>query len=194
MAYVITDIETTGLSKNSDKITEIACAKVDGGKIIDKFHTLVNPGVKIPSFITNLTGIDNEMVKDAPLIKDVIPFLKDFIGDDIFVAHNASFDFGFLQHNSRFYHGIDLKNDKLCTRKLANRLLPDLYSKRLSALCNHFGIVNSEAHRAMSDVYATVKVLKELLTILEYHDIKEEKDVLRFENMPRKKCLVSLNR
>lgn len=185
MTYVVIDIETTGLSRYYHKITEIAAVKVNNGKIGRQFQSLVNPKTHIPSFITRLTGIDDNMVKDAPVIKDVMPKFLDFLGNKIFVAHNAGFDFGFLNHNAKG----EIKNPRLCTRKLANRLLPDLTSKKLSVLCNYFKINNNNAHRAMSDTLATTEILNNFLKMMNKKGFKTPKDVLRFENMPRRKIM-----
>jgi len=189
MTYVVVDIETTGLSKHYHKITEIAAARVKNGKITKEFQTLINPGVKIPSFITRLTGIDNEMVKDAPSIREVMPAVVKFFGKNVFVAHNATFDFGFLDYNAAYYYNKRIMNERLCTKKLANRLLPDLSSKKLGSICEHFGIVNSQAHRAMADVHATVGVFNNFLDMLKENEITEVDDVKNFEKMPKKKCL-----
>jgi DNA polymerase-3 subunit alpha (Gram-positive type) len=181
MVYTVIDIETTGLSKYADKVTEIAAAKVKDGEVVKEFQTLVNPEVRIPSFITKLTGIDNKMVKDAPTIDKAIPDFVKFLGEDIFVAHNATFDHGFLNVNAQYHMEHIIVNDRLCTRKLANRILPDLSSKKLGALCDHFNIVNSQAHRAMGDVQATVCVLNNMLNILKNKGIEHPEKVLEFE-------------
>jgi DNA polymerase III epsilon subunit family exonuclease len=186
MTYVVVDIETTGLSKHHHKITEIAAAVVKDGKIKKEFQTLINPQVKIPSFITKLTGINNEMVKDAPTIREIMPCFLKILDKNIFVAHNATFDFGFLDYNSAYYYNKRIKNEKLCTKKLANRLVYDLPSKKLSVLCEHFGIENNQAHRAMSDVYATVGVLNNFLNILKDKGIHKVEDILQFEKTPRR--------
>ncbi len=182
--YTVIDIETTGLSKNDHHITEIAAAKIRKGEIIETYQTLINPQVRIPYFITKLTGIDNNMVKDAPTINHVLPSFIDFLQKDIFVAHNATFDFGFLDHNLKVHHNQNLLNQKLCTKKLANRLLPQLERKRLQDLCQHFNINNSQAHRAMGDVQATALVFNNMLNILHEKGISEVKDVLKFERSP----------
>ncbi len=186
--YTVIDIETTGLSKNYHQITEIAAAKVRKGEIVDSFQTLVNPKVRIPAFITSFTGITNAMVRDAPTVETVLPLFKDFLGNDVFVAHNATFDYGFLEHNLRVHHGHQLENPKLCTRKLANRLLPELERKRLSDLCAYFNVRNIQEHRAMGDVKATVAVFNSMLDILQTKGISEVPDVLKFERKPRKWC------
>ena len=182
--YTVIDIETTGLSKSYHQITEIAAAKIRNGEIVEQYQTLVNPQVRIPAFITQLTGITNQMVQDAPTIKHALPDFLGFLQKDIFVAHNATFDFGFLDHNLKMHHGQNLLNQKLCTKKLANRLLPNLSHKRLQDLCRHFNINNSRAHRALGDVQATALVFNNMLSILQEKGISEVKDVLKFERSP----------
>lgn len=178
---MVVDIETTGLSRERHGITEIAAARVNCGRIIDKFHTMVDPGTSIPSYITSLTGITDEMVRGAPRIEQVLPSFLDFLGDQIFVAHNASFDYGFLSHKLLCHHDKWLKNQRLCTRKLANRLLPELPSKKLSALCAHFQIINIQAHRAMADVLATTELFNRFRIMLEGRGIVASDDILCFE-------------
>ena len=178
--YTVIDIETTGLSKNYHHITEIAAVKIRDRKIIDSYHTLVNPHVRIPEFISTLTGIDNELVKDAPSITEVLPLFHRFLGDDIFVAHNATFDYGFLEHNLR-RHDYRLSNQRLCTRKLARRLFPSLPQKRLQDICRHLNIQNDQAHRAMGDALATSAVFIAMLDLLQEKGISEIKEILKFE-------------
>lgn len=183
--YTVIDVETTGLSKNYHQITEIAAARVRDNKIVDTYQTLINPQVRIPSFITKLTGIDNQMVKHAPTINQVLPSFVEFLGKDIFVAHNATFDFGFLEHNLRVHHRHQLLNNKLCTRKLANRLFPELPRKRLQDLCEHLSITNSQAHRAMADVQATTEVFVNMLNLLNSKGVSKINEILKFECSPR---------
>src|SRR3989338_2495377 len=185
--FTVIDIETTGLSKSYDQITEIAAAKIRNNQIVDRYQTLVNPQVHIPSFITRLTGINNAMVKDAPTIKTALPSFQEFLADDIFVAHNATFDYGFLDHNFKRYHNSNLLNTRLCTRKLAHRLFPQLPRKRLQDLCEHLHIRNSQAHRAMGDVLATSKVFTTMLDILGEKGITEIDDILKFEKLSIRK-------
>ena len=187
MVFTVVDIETTGLSKHYHQITEIAAARLRNGKITKTFQSLVNPETKIPDFITRLTGIDNEMVKGAPVIKDVMPKFQNFLGENVLVAHCATFDYGFLDTKLRKHYDIGLDNDRLCTRKLANRIIPDLKRKRLTDLCQYFNIKNTQAHRAMSDVNATAEVFTNMLDLLKDKGITEVKDILKFEKSPRKK-------
>lgn len=188
MVYTVVDIETTGLSPYRHKITEIAAVRIDEDcNIIDEFQTLINPECKIPSFITRLTGITDDMVKDEPVIYEIMPKFLDFVGEDIFLAHNASFDYKFLKTNAESI-GKSLQNQTLCTRKLANRLLYDkLASKKLGCICDFYGITNDQAHRAMGDVKATVEVFKNFKAALKEDKIHYKDDILSFERAPRRK-------
>ncbi len=183
--YVVLDLETTGLSKTRHRITEIAAVKVNKGKVVEEFQTLVNPKVSIPGFITRLTGITNDMVKDAPLIKEALPGFLSFVEDLPIIAHNATFDHGFIVQNAKKHLKKKFSNEKLCTKKLANRLLPELRSKRLSALCEHFKIKNKQAHRAMSDVKATHILFSNFLKMMKKKDIKGRENIINFERRPR---------
>ncbi len=186
--YTVVDIETTGLSKGYHQITEIAAAKVRKGEVVETYSTLVNPEARIPYFITKLTGISDSMVKDAPVIKEVLPSFSDFLGKDVFVAHNATFDYGFIENNMK-RHGHSFEPAKLCTRKLAARLFPELPSKKLSSLCSHLGVQNSQAHRAMGDVQATVKVFNSMLGILQSRGVSEVSEVIKFEKSAARKVV-----
>ncbi len=185
--YVIVDIETTWLSKDRHHITEIAAVQFDGTKIIKTFQTLINPQTPIPTFITKFTGITNKMVQDAPTIEEVLPEFFDFLGDHIFVAHNATFDYGFLNHNWLKHFERPINNPTLCTRRLANRLVSELPSKRLECLCQHFWVTNQRAHRAMGDVMATVEVLQHFLKIMENEGIQWQESIIEFQYTPAKK-------
>lgn len=187
--YIILDIETTWLSKETSSITEIAAVLFDWQKILDKFQTLINPLRPIPHFITRLTGIDDSLVRNSPTIDQVLPLFLDFIRDDIIVAHNATFDYWFLNHNTMLHLDTPIENQVLCTRKLANRLLPDLPSKRLEILCQYFGIINQQAHRAMADVLATSEVFQNFLTLLKQKWIQDKSDILQFQNFAMYKCI-----
>jgi len=185
MPFVVVDIETTGLSKTRHKITEIGCVKSENGKVLGEFHTLVNPEVEIPPFITRLTGISNDLVADSPKIGDTMGDFIDFLGNATFVAHNASFDYGFLTYNAAL-NDLEIKNRRLCTRKLANRLVPHLRSKRLAALCDYFKIINEQEHRAIEDARVTMCIFNNFLARLEKLGITETADVIRFERSSKK--------
>ncbi|MBN2880790.1 3'-5' exoribonuclease [Candidatus Woesearchaeota archaeon] len=183
--FVVLDIETTGLSKNFHRITEIAAVKVKNGEIIGEYQTLVNPETHIPSFITKLTGISNEMVSDSPKIDRVLNSFSDFLGSSVIVAHNATFDYGFIDYNLQKYHGKNLENEKICTRRLASRLLPDLPNKKLSTIAESFGVVNENAHRAMADVKATTEIFLRFLDLLHSKGCSNLSDIVNFQNKPR---------
>jgi len=180
--FVVVDIETTWLSRDRSRITEIAAMRFDGSGIVDKYETLVNPEKPISYSITRLTGIDDALVKNSPTIGEVLPWFFDFMKDDIMVAHNASFDYGFLNHNAILHLDQEIENPVLCTRKLANRLLCELPSKRLEMICNHFCITNQRAHRAMSDVDVTVQVLENFLKMLDLKWVSSKLEILDFQN------------
>ena len=180
-AYVVLDIETTGLSKFMHKITEIAAIRVENYKVVNKFETLINPQTHIPSFITSLTGISDSMVKDAPIIEEVMPKFVKFVKDAPFVAHCATFDHGFLKHNAQTHLSKELVNDKICTMKLSRRLLPELPRYKLSFMCEHFNIKNSAAHRAMGDADATHQLFNELQDIMKKRGIEKQEQVLAFQ-------------
>ena len=181
MNFTIVDIETTGLSYYYHKITEIAALKYRNGKIVKEFSTLVNPEVRIPRFITRLTGIDNEMVRNEPKINEVIGKFYSFLGDSVFVAHAATFDYNFLDFATQKNMRVNLENHKICTCKLARRLLPELPSKRLSSLCSHFNINNDNAHRAKSDALVTTKIFHNFLEMMKEKEIEDIQDILKFQ-------------
>ena len=185
--YVVIDLETTGLSRHTDKITEIAAVKVKNKEIIGQFSTLVNPRCRIPHFITHLTGINNKMVKDAPFVEEVLPAFVKFLGGSVFVAHQAIFDYNFLNQSTTIHLKKEIMNPTLCTRKLAYRLVPELSSWRLQMLCNHFNVTNLQAHRAMGDALATTQILNHLLGILEKRGVKDKESILSFQQVSRAK-------
>ena len=163
--YVVLDLETTWLSPYREWITEIAAIKCKDWIIIEEFQTLINPERHIPTWITRLTWITNEMVEDAPKISEVMPEFSKFLWDDIIVWHNVSFDFRFLSYYHYICMWTYLENQTICTLKIARRLLPELPNKKLWTICEYFWITNERAHRAMWDTRATLKVLQMYQTI-----------------------------
>jgi DNA polymerase-3 subunit epsilon len=161
--FVVVDLETTGLGVSPQGIIEIGAARVTGGRVVEEFQQLVNPETRVPPFITGLTGIDDAMLADQPRIAAVWPRFAAFVGDDVLVAHNATFDLGFLNAAAMLYGGGALSNAHLCTLKLARRLLPELRRRGIDALAAHFGIPQSDRHRALGDVRITVEILFQLL-------------------------------
>jgi DNA polymerase-3 subunit alpha (Gram-positive type) len=173
--FVVFDLETTGAKAPPCRITEIGAFRVSRGTITEKFHTLVNPETPIPPFITSLTGIDHEMVKDAPVFADVADALLDFLGDSVLVAHNASFDMRFLNHEvSRVYGEYRVANPCLCTVQLSRKLLPHIENHKLKTVAEYYSISLVNHHRASDDAKATAEIfvnLLDLLTIAGVHDI-----------------------
>lgn len=155
------DFETTGLSPAAGaRITEVAALRIEHGKIVDRFVSLVNCHVEVPSFITGLTGITQKMVDTAPCVSAVVPELLRFIGTDALSAHNASFDEKFLRAESRAL-GMSPEHQRLiCSLKLSRRLFPGLPSYKLSMLSSSLGIrFNGTAHRAEADAEVSAKLL-----------------------------------
>ena len=189
MNYTILDIETTWLSKFRHKITEIAAIKFDWNNILWEFQTLINPERNIPSEITKLTWITNEMVETAPLFHQIIPNFLDFLQDDIIVAHNANFDYWFISENIYANTGTRIKNQCICTRKLANRLLPSLPKKNLWSLCDYFWLTNERAHRAMWDTKVTVEIFGHFLNLLDKKWIVNQQEIIEFQNKKINDCL-----
>ena len=160
--YAVLDIETTGGSPKSEKITEIAIYISDGKEITDEFITLINPEKPIPYFITSLTGITNEMVADAPKFYEIAKQLVEITEDKIIVAHNVNFDYRFIRSEFRSL-GYDFTRNNLCTLQLSRRLFPGHRSYSLGNICNDLGIHIENRHRAAGDALATVKLLEMLL-------------------------------
>lgn len=164
--YVVFDIETTGLSKEKEMITEIGAVKVADGKIIDRFSTFVNPQRPISAEITKLTGITDDMVKDAPTIENVLlEFLK-FCEDTVLVAHNASFDTGFIRIAAERAGLGELHHTIVDTLELARALLPELNKHKLDIVCEHLGVTLNGHHRAVNDAEATAEVFIKFLDML----------------------------
>src|ERR671931_278120 len=142
--FVVVDLETTGASAVYDRVTEVAAVPVGGGRIGQAFAPLVDPGVPIPPFITRLTGITDRMVAGRPRLEAVLSELRAAFEGRVFVAHNASFDYAFLKQSfaragyGRATHASPLPSERLCTMRLARRLLPGLRSYRLEALLERF--------------------------------------------------------
>jgi len=160
--YAILDIETTGGQYNEEGITEIAIYKFDGHNIIDQFSSLVNPERKIQPFVVGLTGINNEMLRNAPKFYEVAKRIIEITEGCILVAHNAKFDNRIL--TTEFDRlGFPFEKETLCTVELAQKLIPDKESYSLGKLCRSLGIPITDRHRAQGDAKATVELFKLLL-------------------------------
>lgn len=173
-SFIVVDLETTGYGPPEHAITEIAALRVWRGQITDRYASLVNPGRPIPWNIVKLTGISDAMVQDAPSIEDVMLEFWMFAGPAPLVAHNSSFDRRFLDHAAKTSLGKTLDNADLCTVKLARKLHPELPSRSLGPLAEHYGIHIEARHRAMGDAEATAILFLEFLrkvTALGVHDL-----------------------
>ena len=180
--FVVFDIETTGLSKETESITEIGAVKVVDGKIIDRFSTFVNPERPIPTEITKLTGITNEMVADAPVITEILPKFLEFCQDAVLVAHNANFDTGFIRLNAERKCGIEVKNTVLDTLELARALLPELKKHKLDIVCEQLGVSLEGHHRAVNDAEATAEVFLKFIGMLVEKEIYKVDDINVFSS------------
>jgi DNA polymerase-3 subunit epsilon len=160
--YAIVDVETTGGGKNGGRITEIAVFRHDGTQIVEEFVSLVNPECYIPPFITNLTGISNQMVENAPLFGEIAQRILDITSDAIFVAHNVLFDYNCLKAEFEAL-GYRFERPRLCTVKMSRKLLPGHDSYSLGNLTADLGIEINGRHRAGGDAFATTKLFDLLL-------------------------------
>lgn len=160
--YAVIDVETTGGSYQTSKLTEIAVYLFDGEKIIDEFSTLLNPEQPIPYMITRLTNITNEMVANAPKFCEVARKIVELTEGAIFVGHNAAFDYNFVRHEFKSL-GYNYKRPTLCTVKMSRKVLPGHSSYSLGKLCGELNIGITNRHRAAGDAYATTLLLKLLL-------------------------------
>lgn len=165
--YCVIDLETTGLSFTFDKIIEIGILKVRNNEIIDKYSQLINPGFKIPSYITELTGITNEMLEGKPNISDVINDVMNFIEDDIIIGHYTSFDLNFIKAALN----DELKNKYIDTLQFSRKLYPALKHHRLSDMVTLLNLTNNE-HRALSDCVSTKELYDHIKSHMEKNNIK----------------------
>lgn len=162
MLFAIVDIETTGGWAGANGITEIAIVLFDGKNIEGQYHTLLNPGVQIPRYITALTGITNEMVYGAPKFEDVAANIFNLLQGKIFVAHNVNFDYSFLKYHLQL-HGFELNTKKLCTARLSRKVFPGYIKYGLGSICRELDILITNRHRAFGDANATVELLSKIL-------------------------------
>lgn len=174
--YCVLDLETTGFSAVTEKITEIGVMKLQDGKVIDKFSCFVNPEKPIPDKVIEVTKITDEMVKDAETIDIVFPKLLDFINGSVLVAHNAEFDIGFLKHNAKVL-GYDFDFSYIDTLSLAKDLFYDYKTYKLGRIAKNLGIKVEVAHRALDDVDTTVKVFNIMLEMLKERGAKTIEDI-----------------
>jgi DNA polymerase III subunit epsilon len=160
--FAIIDVETTGGVARYERITEIAIVLHDGAQVVDTFATLINPERSIPWGITQLTGITDEMVSDAPRFFEVARKIVEMTEDAVFVAHNVTFDYNFIREEFARL-GFTFSRKQLCTVRLARKVFPGLPSYSLSNLKRHFKIQADRSHRALDDTMATVEIFEKIL-------------------------------
>ncbi len=171
--FAVVDVETTGTSAVAgDRITEIAIAHVRGGAVVDVYAQLVNPQRPIPPYITQLTQISWEMVRDQPTFRDIAPTVVERLAGQVFTAHNAAFDWRFVGEELGRGIGHVLAGPKLCTVRLARVLLPTLPRKSLDHVTRYFGIEIAARHRAEGDAVATAQALVRMLRIAEDEGVR----------------------
>ena len=179
--YCVLDLETTGLSFRTEKITEVGIMKIKDGEVIDEFSCFVNPEKPIPQKVVEVTNITDDMVKDAETIDKVFPKILEFVGDSILVAHNADFDIGFLKYNAKEL-GYTLDNTYIDTLRLAKDLFPDFKKYKLGIIADKLGITVEVAHRALDDVDTTVKVFNVMIKMLKEKGAKKIEDIDTLES------------
>lgn len=194
-SYVVIDIETTGFDPNSDSIIELAALRIRNNEVVDKFQTLVNPNIEIDQFISNLTGITNDILKNAPALNEKIKEFIDFIGDDIIIGHNVNFDINFIYDNSIKILNSALQNDFIDTLQISKAYILDVPNYKLQTLAKKFNIDYTGAHRALKDCYITnnlYNILKDtLITHNKNREIEINNIVISKNNLLKKlKCTI----
>lgn len=162
-SYTVIDVETTGLDPEHDLLIETAALRVRDSVVVDRYSSLINPGVPISDFISHLTGITNEELSSAPAVIDVLPEFIDFIGDDILVGHNVNFDVNFLYDNIEKHLGKHFTNDYVDTLRLSKRFFKDAPSFKLSFLADYLSVKVDVSHRALSDCETTNQIYQKLV-------------------------------
>ena len=174
--YCVLDLETTGISAKTEKITEIGIMKIQNGEVIDKFSEFVNPEKPIPERVQEITKITDEMVANAPTIDVLFPKVLEFIKGSVLVAHNATFDIGFLKKVAKDL-GYEFDYTYVDTLPLSRKLYPELKKHKLGKIAEHLKIKVEVAHRALDDVDTTVKILKEMMKTLKERGAKKVYDI-----------------
>ncbi|MFN2420897.1 MAG: PolC-type DNA polymerase III [Gemmatimonadota bacterium] len=175
--FVVVDVETTGGYPVRDRIIEIAAVRVIGGRVVGEWSSLVDPGRSIPPFVARLTGIDDQTTARAPRFGEVADSFVEFLGGSAFVAHNAHFDWRFVNDELFWARGGRLTNARLCTIRLARRLLPGVRRRSLDALAYLLGVPVEGRHRALGDARATARILIRLIATAEDRGIVTEEDL-----------------
>lgn len=169
--YVVIDLETTGLDPTWDEIIEIGAVKISDGKIVNQYNTLVKPINEIDDFISELTGITNDMLLDAPAITEVLPGFIDFIENSIVIGHNVNFDINFIYDNCISANNSPFKNDFIDTMRLSRWIFKDFKNHKLTTLIDNFKIQRNIMHRALSDSIATYECYEYIKQYIKLNNI-----------------------
>ncbi len=162
--FAVVDIEATGSrATKGDRIIEVSVVTLRRGTVELAFEALVNPGRPVPKFVSRLTNITNAMLRDQPSFDDVADALGGALAGHVFAAHNAQFDWRFIQAEMRRARGIELDGPRICTLRLARKVIPELRSRGLDTLTDYFGIAIHGRHRATGDATATAYLLAKLI-------------------------------
>jgi len=189
--FVAVDIETTGCRPGSSGIIEIGAVLIRAGLIVNHFQALVRPDEPIPPSIQALTGIDDQMVANAPGVEEVMLGFRDFVGESVLVAHNHRFDMGFLDYEAERAWGTSFPRPVLDTLTLARRLHPELDRHNLRVLASYYGVDAVPNHRAPADALATAQILQQMLVELQGQGFATAEDVARFCGQARQGVLAS---
>lgn len=159
--FICIDLETTGLNPKRDRIIEIGAVKVRNGQIVETYQQLIDPKQQLEERVEVLTGISSKELEGKPTIQEVLPTLREFLGDDVLLGHRVLFDYSFLKRT--FTNGkISFERKGIDTLKIARQFVTDSESKKLESLCKHYGITH-QAHRALGDALATVELYQILI-------------------------------
>lgn len=180
--YVVVDLETTGGAPGGGRIIEIGACRMLGPRIEETYQSLVRPWTRVPRFISTMTSITNEMLRDAPPIEEVLPHFRHFLDDAVLVAHNAQFDSAFLDFEFRRLFGIGLRNPILCTLRLARRLLPSLRRLGLDAMAEHFGLSTAGRHRGWGDARMAAELLSIFIDMAGQMGVRRLDRLLEFQH------------
>jgi len=187
-AFAVIDVETTGSSAaGSDRVIEVAVVLVQGERRELVFETLVNPGRPVPGVVTAITGITTAMLRDAPSFEEIADGLLDTLAGRVFVAHNARFDWRFVENELKRARALRLEGARLCTVRLARRLVEGVESCGLDALTERFALENPARHRAAGDALATAELLQRLLRLARQDGARTLTDLEQYQVRRRRK-------
>lgn len=186
--FTVVDVETTGSNPDKNRVMEIGAVKITQGKIVDTFHSLLNPGCRVPFFVSWMTGISNRMLRKSPRFHHISNELKAFFKNTVFVAHDARFDYEFIK--TEFLRaGLEaFYQPTLCTIKLARRIFPGFTKYNLRDLSSNLGISIEHPHRALDDCLAAAKILLLIFEKLEAIGLDDLRDLERIYQQSPQEC------